>query len=95
MKMLLQHLHAEPVAPSIRTELPIPSELDALVLSCLQKDPNKRPQNASDLLRLARSCHACDGWNADHARTWWETHLPELSGPLTAGTEYASRVRSG
>jgi serine/threonine-protein kinase len=95
MKMLLQHLHTEPVAPSMRTELPIPSELDALVLSCLQKDPNKRPQNASDLLRLARSCHACDGWNADHARTWWETHLPELSGPLTAGTEYASRVRGG
>ena len=39
MKMLMQHVHARPVPPSQRTELPIPRELDELVLACLEKDP--------------------------------------------------------
>ena len=41
MKVLLQHVQAEPVPPSQRTELPIPQELDDLVLACLRKDPNQ------------------------------------------------------
>ena len=93
MKMLMQHLNAQPAAPSTRTELPIPRELDDLVLACLQKDPRQRPRSASELLRLAHECHTCDGWGPDQARGWWETHLPELSGPLVPGAQYASRVR--
>ena len=50
MKMLMQHVQAVPLPPSKRTELPIPPELDAIVLACLQKDPDKRPQNAEELL---------------------------------------------
>ena len=38
--------------PSQRTELPIPRELDELVLACLEKDPKRRPQNAEELLRM-------------------------------------------
>ena len=82
MKMLMQHLHAPPVPPSQRTELPIPRELDALVLACLQKDPNMRPQNAGELFRMATNCRACEGWNNEAARGWWEMHLPELTGPI-------------
>ncbi len=52
MKMLMQHVHAQPVPPSQRTELPIPRELDELVLACLQKDPDMRPQNAEELFRM-------------------------------------------
>ena len=44
--------------PSQRTELPIPPEVDALVLACLEKDPPDRPQNAEELLRLLDGCRA-------------------------------------
>ena len=54
-----------------------------LVLACLNKDPRKRPQNAEELFAMAWQCKTCEGWNQQSARTWWETHLPELSGPLT------------
>src|SRR5262249_22447730 len=40
MKMLMQHVQATPIPPSQRTELPIPGELDDLVMACLEKDPN-------------------------------------------------------
>ncbi len=83
MKMLLQHVQATPLPPSQRTELPIPRELDDLVLACLEKDPAKRPQDAGALFRLATECLSCSTWNHDTARTWWEAHLPELTGPLT------------
>ena len=68
MKMLMQHVQATPVPPSQRTELPIPQELDDLVLACLQKDPNLRPQHAQDLFRMAHTCRDCEGWTRDAPR---------------------------
>ena len=86
MKVLMHHVNTPPVPPSQRTELPIPRELDELVLACLQKDPARRPQNAGELFRMAYDCRACDGWNADAAEAWWQAHLPELTGPLAGAT---------
>jgi len=82
MKMFLQHLQAVPIPPSQRTEMPIPPEVDALVLACLDKDPRKRPQNAAELLRMVRRCRLSEAWDSDSARRWWEKHLVELTGPL-------------
>jgi len=83
MKMLMQHLNAQPTPPSQRTEMPIPRELDELVLACLEKDPRKRPQHAEDLLKMANSCRTCEQWDSDTAHRWWSAHLPDLTGPLT------------
>jgi serine/threonine-protein kinase len=83
MKMLLQHLHTAPVPPSQRSELPIPKELDDLVMACLQKDPNLRPQNASELFRMATRCRAEEAWDQELARKWWQVHLPQFTGSLT------------
>jgi serine/threonine protein kinase len=85
MKVLLQHVQAEPVPPSQRSELPIPQEIDDLVLACLRKDPNQRPQNAEVLLNMTFGCKTGDCWNVDLARAWWDKHLPEFTGPLTLG----------
>jgi eukaryotic-like serine/threonine-protein kinase len=82
MKMFLQHLQAHPIPPSRRSELPIPPEVDALVLACLEKDPANRPQDARQLLRMVEQCRAASGWTNDRARSWWETHLLDLTGPL-------------
>jgi serine/threonine-protein kinase len=74
MGLLLQHAQAPPTPPSARTDLPIPTALDDLVLSCLAKDPAKRPQSARELsLRLAEVPGA-SAWTQDRARDWWVTH---------------------
>jgi serine/threonine-protein kinase len=82
MKMFLQHLQQAPLPPSQRTELPVPSNVDALVLACLHKDPACRPQNAEELLRLIDDTRGAGRWNNERARVWWQRHLPELAGPL-------------
>jgi serine/threonine-protein kinase len=83
MKMLMQHLHAQPSPPSERTELPVPRELDDLVLACLHKDPKRRPQDAGELYQMACQVRIRDEWNSDEAKHWWRAHLPHLTGPLT------------
>lgn len=93
MPLLMQHVRDEPIAPSLRTEQPIPRELDELVLACLQKDPGRRPADAEALLRMIPACRT-DPWDEDAARRWWEVHLPQLAGPLAAdvpGWDAASR----
>jgi serine/threonine protein kinase len=81
IQMLRHHLHTPPVPPSQRTELPIARAVDDLVLACLEKDPQRRPQDARELLQMVRSC-VTDAWDVDAAKRWWEMHLPELSGAL-------------
>ena len=83
MKMLMHHVQTQPVPPSQRTELPVPRELDDLVMACLQKDPRLRPQDAGELFRMACQCRGDrDEWTAERAEQWWKAHLPELTGPL-------------
>ena len=94
MKMLMQHVQARPVPPSQRTELPIPPELDALVMSCLEKDPNQRPQSAEELLRFRWNCETCEPWTNGLARVWWQIHLPDLTGPLTIEDAVNAAVRN-
>jgi serine/threonine-protein kinase len=82
--MFVLHLEATPVPPSQRTELPIPSELEALVLACLDKDPQRRPQDAAAVLDLLARWTSREMWDQHAARTWWERHLVDLTGPLVA-----------
>ena len=83
IKMLMHHVQTPPTPPSARTELPIPRELDELVLACLEKDPAKRPADASQLYGLACGCQTSLQWSSAAAKSWWEYNLSDLTGPLT------------
>ena len=76
MQMALHHVQTVPVPPSKRTELSIPESLDRLILSCLEKEPGKRPPTAEDLARRLASCKLDAPWTPERAKSWWEAHLP-------------------
>jgi serine/threonine-protein kinase len=76
MKLLVAHAQAMPDPPSRRTELQLPPELDALILSCLAKERERRPQSARDLLRHLDAIPFAETWTDERAREWWQTHLP-------------------
>jgi serine/threonine-protein kinase len=49
LQTILKHLQHPPEPPSNRTDRPIPAELETLVLACLAKRPDDRPQSAAGL----------------------------------------------
>jgi serine/threonine-protein kinase len=79
MKLIIQHAQAMPKPPSERTELPIPKELDAIVLACLAKNPSDRPQTARELARRLEAVRGLGEWTPDRARAWWDTHRPRVT----------------
>ena len=54
--MALAHVQKEPVRPSRRSEIPVPAELEDVVLRCLAKKPENRPRSAQELGRLLGAC---------------------------------------
>lgn len=75
-QMLLHHAQTAPTPPSAASELPIPPELDALLLQCLEKEPGRRPASALDLERALAAVPVAP-WTEELARRWWERHVPE------------------
>jgi serine/threonine-protein kinase len=80
MKVMVDHAQTPPVPPSQRTELEIPASLESVILSCLEKDRERRPQNAEELSeRLAACAVELPSWTPERARRWWDTHRPGVA----------------
>ncbi len=77
--MALAHVQKEPVAPSQRTELPIPAGLERIILQCLAKDPEDRPKTVRELARRLEALHDTPAFCRDMAASWWETNLPDAA----------------
>ena len=45
-------------------------------MSCLEKDPARRPQSAAELSELLARVPAQGEWTNERARRWWEVHRP-------------------
>jgi hypothetical protein len=75
LQMIVMHVQDAPVPPSERTELPVPVALDRVILSCLAKSPDDRPQSAA---ALARALEAIDvaPWSEELAAHWWSSNQP-------------------
>jgi serine/threonine-protein kinase len=71
MEVLMHHAHDQPPPPSCCSELPIPAALDAVILRCLAKSPDDRPQSADE---LAQALTAVCGplWTPERAVQWWQ-----------------------
>jgi eukaryotic-like serine/threonine-protein kinase len=63
------HLHQVPAPPSERRP-EIPPKLDALILQCLAKKAEDRPQNAAELAERLLACEL-PPWTRKDARAWW------------------------
>jgi DNA-binding NtrC family response regulator/putative methionine-R-sulfoxide reductase with GAF domain len=81
-QMLLQHVQVRPVPPSSRSELAVPTRLEAILMSCLEKDPAKRPTSALQLDSLLSHVTCEAPWTNERAQQWWEAHAPEAVATL-------------
>jgi serine/threonine-protein kinase len=67
------HLRTEPMPPSRRTAQAIPADLEALVLQCLSKRLEDRPESAAALRASLRRCATVPQWTSEDAAAWWRT----------------------
>jgi len=72
------HLHSMPVLPSRRLGKAVSTDIEELILACLEKDPAARPPDARALQDALRSCRDARTWSEQDARRWLESHREEL-----------------
>jgi tRNA A-37 threonylcarbamoyl transferase component Bud32 len=86
MQVILKHLQAEPVPPSVRVGRTMPPGLERLILDCLAKERPSRPAGAAELDEALGRCDA-GSWSQADAREWWESRTAAaVAPPGAAGT---------
>jgi serine/threonine-protein kinase len=73
----LQMLHAhayEPIAPLHEFQDEVPGDLQRVIMRCLEKDADRRYQDAISLERALSACECAGQWTAERAEDWWRDH---------------------
>jgi serine/threonine-protein kinase len=66
------HLHTRPQPLSERLGKPVPTDLERLILACLEKEPTLRPVSAAALRDALNELDDGRRWSEREAREWWE-----------------------
>lgn len=74
--MMLAHVQKTPVPPSKRSGLKIPAALEQVILACLEKKPEDRPDSAEVLFRALAAAET-GVWTQEDAESWWNVNVPE------------------
>jgi len=77
--LCIAHLHEQPELPSERLKRALPTDLERLLMSCLEKDPSRRPCSAA---ALREALLACDVPRYDPERRPPTASRPSRSAPL-------------
>lgn len=72
VEMCSKHLLEKPVPPSERLGSPVPADLEALLIACLEKDRTKRPASAAALRTALLACADAKVDDTATLRAWWE-----------------------
>jgi serine/threonine-protein kinase len=70
LKVLFAHAHEPP--PPLSVHCPTaPSELEAVVMKCLEKDPRNRFADIAELEQALSACRFSVEWTQAQASAWW------------------------
>jgi DNA-binding NtrC family response regulator len=85
MTVMIHHARTVPQPPSKITGRQLPDRLEEIVLSCLEKAPEKRPSSAVELWHWLGEVALTPPWTPERAEGWWREHLPDLAKPTHGG----------
>ena len=72
----------------------MPPDLEQLVLNCLAKKPEDRPQSAAELDRRLAAVDV-EPWTDVHAQQWWAAAQALAADPDATGDTHLDRHASG
>ena len=87
-----QHLYETPVPPSQRGVANVPPDLESLLLACLAKSPDGRPQDARSLHASLLACADARRWTEEEARAWWQARASKDRRPAPPAIAVAPTV---
>jgi hypothetical protein len=82
-----KQLAGPPPPPSERAGLPLSAALDRIILSCLDADPEQRPQSVLELRARLRATPRAADWTLQEQADWWgQFHRQSAASlPVAAG----------
>jgi tRNA A-37 threonylcarbamoyl transferase component Bud32 len=89
MEICYKVLHETPAPPSARVGGHVPPALEALVMACMERDPDDRPGNAAEIIERLDAMPEVGGWTQKEARAWWEARAssrPDADSPAPPTT---------
>ena len=92
VEVCAHHLHSIPDPPSKRLGAPVASDLEAILLACLEKRPEDRPATAHVLRARLRACAAAELWTNERAAQWWALHRHEFPSGGAAASAVSATV---
>jgi eukaryotic-like serine/threonine-protein kinase len=78
-ELLRKRLEEKPLPPSMRVGRAICPHLEALIMSCLERDPEQRPQSARQLIALLAASPRIADWPVGQRAAWWMSHREAIS----------------
>src|SRR5690606_12131801 len=70
LKVMIAHASQDPPTPR-GVNPAVSSELEDVILRCLEKDPEHRYQDVLELQRALREVPLDDPWSSERAAAWW------------------------
>jgi eukaryotic-like serine/threonine-protein kinase len=80
------HAHAyDPFVPVPHFNEAAPADLQQIIRRCLEKDPERRYQDAATLEHALAACESADRWTSERAEEWWRQHADRIMWPASLG----------
>ncbi len=73
IKVMLAHSQESPTPPS-EVVPDVPADLEAVVMRCLEKDPDNRYQHVLDVRDALLNCESAGHWTRRLAEEWWQAN---------------------
>ncbi len=75
----LQQATKTPILPSKRLGEPIDRDLEEIIMSCLSKKPEGRPESVRALAMALAACKSSSAWSGNDAKAWWAMYSAHRS----------------
>ena len=74
VEVIMHQVNTMPEPPSARIGEALDSELEAIIMQCLSKNPAERPRSAKELERMLHNCACVASWSEEDAEHWWQNY---------------------